>query len=104
MSSRESKNPGNVWLDSVPWVKNKIKASKIKTTNVYHFWIGTHEGVIMSTSNKCPLLKHASKMKYMGTSSDIGYPKKLSTGRMLHESNDKSRLRQRKKKKELSQC
>ena len=57
-------------------------------------------GCVMSTSSKCPVKKPVGKLSYMGFTKDISWPKKLSTGRILHKPDDKSKVRNRRKRKE----
>lgn len=53
----------------------------------YHFWVGNISGYIISSTPQCPTdivnKKTKERLKYLGFSSDVGFPKKLNTGRML---------------------
>jgi hypothetical protein len=52
-------------------------------TNVkIHIWLN-NEGIISSSDSICPV-KKSSRFKYMGYSHDIGWPKKMNTGRILY--------------------
>lgn len=60
--------------------------------SVQHYWL-TKDEFIMSSSKKCPLLKHSKKhrIKYIGFTSDIGWPKKMNTGRIFYQNTSKKR-------------
>lgn len=49
----------------------------------YHYWISNKHGYAMSTEKKCP--SKTKGYKYMGFSSDTGWPKKMNTSRRDHE-------------------
>lgn len=56
---------------------------------VYHIWLSIKSGYIFSSSPDRPV-KGTSKVSYVGTTSDLGWPKKLSTGRILYKPNSKA--------------
>lgn len=65
--------------------------------SIYHFWVGIKSGYKWSSSKDYklnPLL--GERFKYMGYTSDVFWPKKMNTGRLLHKPNSNSRKRQRK--------
>lgn len=55
-----------------------------------HYWVSKTYGLTSSTTNVCPV-KHpyGGKMKYLGFTDDVSWPKKLNTGRLLHKPLDK---------------
>lgn len=61
----------------------------------YHYWVGNITGYVFSTGNVCPILKPPDRMKYMGTTEDIMWPKRMNTGRILYKS---KKPKKRKKK------
>ena len=68
----------------------------------YHYWVGNITGCIFSTSNVCPVKNQKiDRLKYMGYTSDTGWPKKMNTGRILYKSSNKMRRIQKKKCKIL---
>lgn len=63
-----------------------------------YIWVSTKVGLITTTSNTCPVTN--GKAKCLGYSFDIGYPKRLNTGRIIFKNyNNKSWKKQRKNKK-----
>ena len=57
----------------------------------YYIWISKRSGLIVSTSNTPPTRKDNS-LKYMGFTYDIlGWPKRMNTGRVLHEATVKGK-------------
>jgi hypothetical protein len=63
--------------------------------SIYHIWLGKITGYVFS-SNKSEPIKNGEKLKYMGFTSDIGWPKKMNTGRLIHKPNGKSKKKQKK--------
>lgn len=70
--------------------------------SVQHYWIGNKTGLIMSTSSNCPIKKPKEKLKYMGYTTDYSWPKRMNTGRLLYKFNYKSRKKNKKHIKMLS--
>ena len=64
--------------------------------NIYHYWVSTREGYVMSTLKKLPVSKPMSRYKYIGFSSDMGWPKKMNTGRLFHQASKESEIKKRK--------
>ena len=50
-----------------------------------HYWVGNRSGYVMSTTKECPLKQPSDRLKYMGHTECMGWPKKMSTGRVLHK-------------------
>ena len=65
----------------------------------YHIWVGNKTGYVFSSSNLAPVRKPKERLKYMGTTTDIGWPKKMSTGRILYKPIEKPRKIHKKYKK-----
>lgn len=57
------------------------------TGQPHHFWVGNISGYIVSSSSQCPTSTYnkttGERLKYLGYSTDVGFPKKLNTGRIL---------------------
>lgn len=75
------------------------------TGQIYHFWVGNISGYIISTNSQCPTSINNKvtneRLKYLGYSSDVGFPKKLNTGRLLiNPARSKGEKRQIARKKE----
>lgn len=66
----------------------------------YFFWVGNKTGYVFSTNGVCPILKPKERLKYLGFTTDTGFPKRMNTGRLLHRPNYKSK---KKRKKRLSE-
>jgi len=66
---------------------------------VYHYWVGNITGYVFSTGDTCPLTKPPDRLKYMGTTTDVMWPKKMSTGRLLFKPMNKSFRKQNRRKK-----
>lgn len=65
---------------------------------VYHYWVSLQHGYLFSTSKECPLTRISKvKIKYMGFTSDLGWPKKMNTGRLLCKPSPKSKKQKKKK-------
>lgn len=52
--------------------------------SIYYFWIGKKTGYAISSTKESPRRK-GEKLKYMGFSSDVGWPKKMNTGRVMYK-------------------
>lgn len=52
-------------------------------STIFHYWVGNITGYVFSTENKCPILKPTERMKYLGYTESMGWPKKMNTGRLL---------------------
>jgi hypothetical protein len=78
------------YFDYVNGIIPKEKKATI-THQVYHFWVGKRTGYAISSSKDSPH-KKGEKLKYMGFSSDSGWPKKMNTGRMMHKPKHKKKL------------
>ena len=51
-----------------------------------HYWVSKTYGITSSSTNVCPV-KHpyGGKIRYLGFTEDVSWPKKLNTGRLLHK-------------------
>lgn len=63
-----------------------INVKKSNTKNCSYIWV-CKDGFIYSGDNRFPLLKKKKgyEYKYLGWTTSIGWPKKMNTGRILHE-------------------
>lgn len=65
--------------------------------NQYHFWVGNKSGYVWAMLKSYKLNpKEGERFKYLGYTSDIGWPKKMNTGRLLHKPNAQSRKKNKK--------
>ncbi len=66
-----------------------------------HYWISS-DGFVSSTDPVCPVKKPLVKMKYIGFTSDFGWPKTMNTGRVFYKPvsryNDTKKLKPTSKK------
>ncbi len=62
---------------------------------IYHIWLGEITGYVFS-SHKVQPIKKGEKLKYMGFTCDIGWPKTMNTGRLIHKPSGKSIKKQKK--------
>lgn len=67
-----------------------------------HYWVGCKTGYVMSSSVDCHIKKPIDRLKYLGFTEDIGWPKKMNTGRILYKPNAKSHKKTRKYRKTLN--
>ena len=67
----------------------------------YHYWIGNKTGLILSSSKECPILKPIERIKYLGYTEDVTWPKKMNTGRIIYKPTKKAIRRQKKLRKRL---
>jgi len=52
----------------------------------FYFWVGNKTGYQWAcVRDYRPKCKNGERMKYLGWTTDIGWPKKLNTGRILHK-------------------
>lgn len=68
---------------------------------IYHYWVGNISGVVFSTSPVCPQKNPLDRLKYIGYSEDMGWPKRMNTGRLFHKGNAKTKKALRRKRKKL---
>lgn len=61
--------------------------------NKYYIWVAKKTGVIMSTTPVCPIRSNYDKISYMGYTYDLGYPKKMNTGRIIKAPQRKARIK-----------
>ncbi len=79
-----------------------VQGMYVQGMGIYHIWVGKI-GYVWSTEKKCPVKDDIKMgMKYMGYTSDVGWPKKMNTGRLLYKTTDKVRRKQKAKFKKLS--
>lgn len=67
-----------------------------------YIWVSHKIGYVTGTSEKCPILEDGGvigKLKYMGYTETVGWPKVMNTGRILH--NQYGNKHKNKKRKEL---
>lgn len=67
-----------------------------------HFWVGNKTGYVTSTAlvgtkPNCPITKSKDRLKYLGFSATVGWPKVLNTGRLLRKPSDKAYAKQQKR-------
>jgi len=61
----------------------------------FHYWVGVKSGYVMASNKDFkPPKRNGERMKYMGYTYDIGWPKKMNTGRILHKPKAKKKLSQ----------
>jgi len=63
----------------------------------YHFWLGNLTGYVFSAKKECPVLNPPDRLKYLGYTYDVGWPKKMNTGRLLQKPDKKKLKLQRQK-------
>lgn len=88
----ESPTPGRVPPKQAPvfYIENMcndgLYTAFKNTLAGVHVWV-TSEGIVVSSDKVCPALNPHRKMKckYLGHSKDLGWPKKLDNGRIIHE-------------------
>jgi hypothetical protein len=52
----------------------------------FYFWVGNKSGYLWTCDfNSKPKPKKGERLKYLGWTTDFGWPKKLNTGRILHK-------------------
>jgi hypothetical protein len=65
-----------------------------------YIWLSSKTGIISTTSEKCPVTNGSAKC--LGYTFEIGYPKRLNTGRIIYKNtNSKKWNKQFKKRKKL---
>ena len=64
--------------------------------SVYHYWVSTKFNYVMSSKREIPVTVNRETYKYIGYSSDLGWPKKMHTGRMFHQASKESEIKKRK--------
>ena len=81
--------------------ENKFKSTeKIEVKHKFHYWANSRSGIVLSGSKFNPCKK--GKSVYLGHSSDSGWPKRMSTGRLIHvDPHGSPMARQKKDKKKL---
>lgn len=56
---------------------------------IMHVYIGSKSGVMVNYKKQSPIrtrgVKLFERVRYLGTTEDMGWPKKLSSGRILHK-------------------
>ena len=58
----------------------------------YYFWVGNKSGVIWAMRKDYELRPiNGERFKYLGWTKDVGYPKKMNTGRVLIKPSKKGR-------------
>lgn len=68
---------------------------------VYHFWVGNKSGYIWALTKQYQLFPvKGERMKYLGFTKDLGWPKKMNTGRVIHKPSSKT-MRKNKKNRKL---
>lgn len=74
---------------------------KSPNTEKYHFWLGCKTGYVFATNRDfVPRGQKGERFKYVGyTIGWSGWPKKMSTGRILYMQNKKAFKKQRKLRK-----
>lgn len=66
----------------------------------YHFWLGNKSGYVWACHKDYKLTPRlGERFKYAGYTYDIGWPKKMSTGRLLHKQSSGTWKKQRKYRK-----
>lgn len=66
----------------------------------YYFWVGNKSGYIWSSIKDYKLVPiGGERLKYLGFSYEMGWPKKLNTGRVLFKPNPKDRNKKKKNRK-----
>lgn len=51
-----------------------------------HFWVGNKSGYLWSYFiNAKPKPKKGERLKYLGFTFDVGFPKTMNTGRIIYE-------------------
>lgn len=84
------------WKGMCPFCKKEYVAPSEPKTK-YYFWLGVRTGYVWScTLNYFPPKKLNERLKYMGFTYDIGWPKKMNTGRLIHKPSSKTMNKQRK--------
>lgn len=76
-------------------LKNPFTENEGKKT-VFHIWVGHKLGYCFSSAKKPPI-KKGVRLKYMGSTTDMGWPKKMSTGRVLYKDKHARYLKKRSK-------
>lgn len=69
----------------------------------YYFWLGVKTGYIFNTVERCPVVKKRPEetLRYVGFTFDIGWPKRMNTGRILYKPSSASMKKTRKQRKKL---
>lgn len=68
----------------------------------YHFWLSSKTGVVWGPHKDYSIYsKSGTKHKYLGYTYDVGWPKKMNTGRLLMKQNKESLKRQKNNRKKL---
>lgn len=61
------------------WIKNRDFMS------TYHVWVSNRSGLHWALfKDHRPFVKKGDRLKYLGYTSDAGWPKKMSTGRVIY--------------------
>ena len=50
-----------------------------------HYWATQCYGMLMASTNICPLANPLGKVNYMGWTTDFMWPKRMNTGRILYK-------------------
>jgi hypothetical protein len=79
---------------SINYYNDNYKPKQAPKTE-YHFWVSSRYGYVWALKKdyQTTILKIA-RMKYLGFTNDLGWPKKMNTGRILHKPSYKSRKKQ----------
>lgn len=68
----------------------------------YYAWVGNKSGYIWAIIRDYKLYpKQGERFKYLGYTTDIGWPKKLNTGRILYKQSSESFKKYRRKEKKM---
>jgi len=51
---------------------------------ILYYWVGSKSKLVFSYSKKAPRTVFKERLRYVGWTEDLLWPKKMSTGRMLH--------------------
>jgi len=58
----------------------------IKMETKFYFWVGNKSGYQWTCDfNSKPKPKKGERLKYLGYATELGWPKKLNTGRLLYK-------------------
>jgi len=50
-----------------------------------HYWVTQCYGLLMASTNSCPVVNPLGKVSYMGWTNDFMWPKRMNTGRILYK-------------------
>lgn len=62
-----------------------VKKEKKVVSGATHFWVSWKYGYVFGNSAELPVKNSTGTYRYMGYTFDIGWPKKMNTGRLLHK-------------------